>query len=107
MTTVSASEARAKLYRLIDEAASSHEAIVITGKRSSAVLISIDDWRVVQPSVPSPFYQPGMQPGTDLHDSSALLRANGKCSAVPKRGWHQGEFLRNPYLKGRDLVRSL
>jgi prevent-host-death family protein len=45
MPTVTATEARAKLYRLIDQAASSHEPIVITGKRANAVLISEDDWR--------------------------------------------------------------
>ena len=48
MPTVTATEARAKLYRLIDQAASSHEPIVITGKRANAVLISEDDWRAVQ-----------------------------------------------------------
>jgi prevent-host-death family protein len=40
--------ARSKLYRLIDEASSSHEPIVITGKRGNAVLISEDDWRSIQ-----------------------------------------------------------
>jgi antitoxin YefM len=48
MPTVTATEARSKLYRLIDQAASSHEPIVITGKRANAVLISEDDWRAVQ-----------------------------------------------------------
>ena len=48
MPTLTATEARSKLYRLIDEVASSHEPIIITGKRSSAVLISEDDWRSVQ-----------------------------------------------------------
>jgi prevent-host-death family protein len=48
MPTVTATEARARLYRLIDQAASSHEPIVITGKRANAVLISEDDWRAVQ-----------------------------------------------------------
>ena len=48
MPTLTATEARSKLYRLIDEAASSHEPIIITGKRSNAVLISEDDWRSVQ-----------------------------------------------------------
>ena len=48
MPTLTATEARSKLYRLIDEAASSHEPIVITGKRGSAVLISEDDWRSIQ-----------------------------------------------------------
>lgn len=42
------SDARANLYRLIDEAAESHEPIVITGKRSSAVLIAEEDWRSIQ-----------------------------------------------------------
>jgi len=48
MPTLTATEARSKLYRLIDEAASSHEPIVITGKRGSAVLVSEDDWRAIQ-----------------------------------------------------------
>jgi len=48
MTTLTASRARAKLYQLIDEAASSHEPIQITGKRANAVLVSEDDWRAVQ-----------------------------------------------------------
>ena len=37
MTILTASEARASLYRLIDEAAESHQPILIAGKRSSAV----------------------------------------------------------------------
>jgi prevent-host-death family protein len=48
MTIFTASEARANLYKLIDEAAESHEPIVISGKRSSAVLISADDWNAIQ-----------------------------------------------------------
>ncbi len=48
MATLSATEARTKLYRLIDQASLSHEPIVITGKRGNAVLISEDDWRSIQ-----------------------------------------------------------
>ena len=48
MTTLTASEARANLYRLIDEAAQSHQPIVIAGKRSNAVLISSEDWQAIQ-----------------------------------------------------------
>ena len=48
MTTITATEARAKLYSLLDQAAESHEPIQITGKRSNAVLISEDDWRSIQ-----------------------------------------------------------
>jgi len=48
MTTLTASEARANLYRLIDQTAESHQPIHIAGKRSSAVLLSSEDWEAVQ-----------------------------------------------------------
>lgn len=48
MHILTASEARANLYRLIDEAAESHKPIVISGKRSSAVLLSAQDWSAIQ-----------------------------------------------------------
>ena len=48
MPTLTATEARSKLSRLIDETASSHEPIIITSKRGRAVLISEDDWRSIQ-----------------------------------------------------------
>lgn len=48
MQTLSASEARANLYRLLDQAAESHEPIIISGKRNNAVLISAEDWSAIQ-----------------------------------------------------------
>lgn len=48
MPTFTASEARANLYRLIDEAASSHRPVRITGKRHNAVLLSEEDWAAIQ-----------------------------------------------------------
>ncbi len=48
MTTLSASEARSRLYRLIDEAAASHEPVLITGRRGNAVLLSEEDWKAIQ-----------------------------------------------------------
>lgn len=48
MRTLTASEARANLYRVIDEAGQSHEPIIIFGKRSSAVLLSTEDWSAIQ-----------------------------------------------------------
>ena len=51
MPTLNATEARSKLYRLIDEAATSHEPIIIRGKRGNAVLISEDDWRSIQETI--------------------------------------------------------
>ena len=47
-TLVTASEARADLYRLIDQTAESHQPILISGKRRSAILISADDWQAIQ-----------------------------------------------------------
>lgn len=48
MQTLSASEARANLYRLVDEAAESHQPIIISGKRNNAVLVSAEDWLAIQ-----------------------------------------------------------
>jgi len=48
MTTITATEARKKLYSLVDEVKESHEPIQIVGKRGAAVLISEDDWRAIQ-----------------------------------------------------------
>ncbi|TKB23228.1 type II toxin-antitoxin system Phd/YefM family antitoxin [Desulfopila sp. IMCC35006] len=47
MNIINATEARSKLYSLIDETAASHQPIVITGKRSNAVLISEEDWNSI------------------------------------------------------------
>ena len=48
MTSITATEARKRLYKLLDDVSDSHEPIQITGKRGSAVLVSEDDWRAVQ-----------------------------------------------------------
>jgi antitoxin YefM len=48
MQTLTASDARANLYRLMDQAAESHEPIIIAGKRVNAVLISAEDWDAIQ-----------------------------------------------------------
>jgi antitoxin YefM len=48
LTTISATDARKQLYKLLDDVAASHEPIEITGRRSNAVLVSEDDWRAVQ-----------------------------------------------------------
>ena len=47
-TVLTASEARANLYRLIDQAAESHEPISISGKRANAVLVAESDWNAMQ-----------------------------------------------------------
>ena len=48
MTTLTASEARANLYRLIDQAAQSHQQLHIAGKRTRAVLLAAEDWQAIQ-----------------------------------------------------------
>jgi antitoxin YefM len=45
---ITASEARAGLYRLIDQTTESHQPILISGKRNSAVLVSAEDWQAIQ-----------------------------------------------------------
>lgn len=51
MTTLNATEARSKLYALIDEASASHQPIVITGKRGNAVLLAEEDWNAINESL--------------------------------------------------------
>jgi antitoxin YefM len=48
MTTITATEARKGLYKLLDDVAGSHEPVQITGKRGNAVLVSQEDWDSVQ-----------------------------------------------------------
>jgi prevent-host-death family protein len=48
MHAVTASEARANLYRMIDETAQSHEPLLISGKRTSVVLLNAEDWQAIQ-----------------------------------------------------------
>lgn len=48
MAPLTATEARTNLCRLIDETASSHQPLLISGKRNSAVLVSQADWAVIQ-----------------------------------------------------------
>ncbi|SLM18965.1 Antitoxin YefM [uncultured spirochete] len=48
MAVLTASNARANLYRLIDQTNESHEPVVISGKRNNAVLIAEEDWDSIQ-----------------------------------------------------------
>jgi prevent-host-death family protein len=48
MNTLTASEARANLYRLLDQTSETHQPITISGKRNSAVLVSSEDWESIQ-----------------------------------------------------------
>jgi len=48
MPTLTATEARSKFYRLIDETINTHQPIIITAKRGNAVLVSEEDWQSLQ-----------------------------------------------------------
>lgn len=48
MTAISATNARANLYQLIDQVNNNAEPLTITGKRGNAVLISEEDWKEIQ-----------------------------------------------------------
>jgi len=48
MNIINVTQARSQLYKLIDEVASSHEPVQISGKRGNAILISEEDWRSIQ-----------------------------------------------------------
>ena len=80
MTTLKARTARSKLYRLIDKAASSHEPIMIAGKRSTAVLVSEEDWRAIQETV----YLLSI-PGMRQSIRKGLATPVSKCAKEP--GW--------------------
>ncbi len=47
MTALSLTKARSILSRLMDETTETHEPILITRKRSNAVLVSEEDWNAI------------------------------------------------------------
>jgi antitoxin YefM len=48
MSPITVSTARKNLYTLVDEVNSSHEPLLISGKRNDAVLLSAEDWNSIQ-----------------------------------------------------------
>ena len=47
MNSITVTDARKTLYKLINESADSHEPRLITGKNANAVLTSEEDWNAV------------------------------------------------------------
>jgi antitoxin YefM len=80
MTTLTATEARRRLYALLDALADSHEPIQITGKRHTAVLVSESDWRAIQETI----YLNAI-PGMRASIRRGLKTPVGKCHSEP--GW--------------------
>lgn len=48
MKSMTITEARRALYRLVDEVQASHEPVRITGRRGTGVLVSEEDWSAIQ-----------------------------------------------------------
>jgi antitoxin YefM len=80
MTTLTATQARANLFKLLDQAADSHKPIQITGRRSNAVLISEEDFEAMQETLHL-LAVPGMKESL-LKAKKAPLKAYSK-----KRPW--------------------
>ena len=76
MTTLTASEARANLYRLMDQAAESHQPILISGKRSKSVLLAAEDWAAIQETL-FLLSVPGMRESI----KTGMLEDTGACSS--------------------------
>ena len=47
MNSITVTDARKTLYKLINETADSHEPVLISGNEANAVLISEEDWNAV------------------------------------------------------------
>ncbi|MEZ0371717.1 MAG: type II toxin-antitoxin system Phd/YefM family antitoxin [Candidatus Sericytochromatia bacterium] len=80
MTSLSASEARKRLYKLVDEVQDSHEPVQIIGKRNSAILVSEEDWRAIQETL----YLTSI-PGMRKSIQTGLKLAVEECEEEP--GW--------------------
>ena len=80
MTTLSASEARKRLYSLVDEVRETHVPVQIVGKRSSAVLVSEEDWRAIEQTL-----HLASIPGMRESIKKGLKTAVEKCDEEP--GW--------------------
>jgi prevent-host-death family protein len=79
MTTITVTQARKKLFSLLDEANASHSPIHIEGKRGGAVLIGMEDWAAIEETLfltSIPGMRESIQLGmkTPLHKTSKELK---------------------------------
>jgi prevent-host-death family protein len=80
VTTISVTEARKKLHRLLDTVSKLHEPLQISGRHGSAVLVSEEDWRAIQETL----YLLSI-PGMRKSIRSGLKTSLRHCSKDP--GW--------------------
>ncbi len=76
---LTASQARANLHRLIDETNESHRPVLITARRSSAVLVSAEDWDAIQETLYL-LSVPGMRESI----KKGMAKPLGKCATQLK-----------------------
>ena len=80
MTAVSATSARANLYRLIDQVNEESEPLTITGQRGNAVLIGEEDWLAIQETLL-------LKSVPGLADSIRRARAEGVDAGSTELDW--------------------
>ncbi|OCL36970.1 toxin-antitoxin system subunit antitoxin [Tessaracoccus lapidicaptus] len=80
MTAVSATSARANLYRLIDQVNEESEPLTITGQRGNAVLIGEEDWLAIQETLL-------LESVPGLADSIRRARAEGVDAGSTELDW--------------------
>ena len=80
MTAVSATSARANLYRLIDQVNDESEPLTITGQRGNAVLIGEADWRAIQETL-------FLESVPDFAESIRRARDEGTAGASTSLDW--------------------
>ena len=79
INSVNVTEARANLYKLIDDASVSHKPVVITGRRGNAVLLAESDWNAINETLyllAAPRMRESVLEGMreDLEDTSTELK---------------------------------
>jgi len=80
MTSITVTNARKGLYKLIERVRQSHEPIIITGKQASGVLISEEDFAAIQETL----YLQAI-PGMSESITSDMKADIKECSEEP--GW--------------------
>ena len=48
LKVMTVSQARANIYKIMDETALTHQPIMITGKRNNVVMLSEEDWNAIE-----------------------------------------------------------
>ena len=88
MTTLTASEARKRLYTLVDDVADSHEAVQIVGKRNTAILVAEEDWHAIQETLYLASI-PGMRESIREGLNTPLTNATRSLTGELAAGFHQ------------------